>query len=148
LARNLDAGYVRVDTIEEILLADGGESLVASGAGYRVAYAMAEENLRLGRTVIADSVNPIRVTREAWRDTGKRAGSKVLDVEIICSDKIEHRLRIEARNPDAPVSSWREIISREFEAVDYRRVVIDTAGQTVDQSLLALQRPVSARMRY
>jgi predicted kinase len=31
--------------------------------GYRVAYAVAEENLGLGRTVIADSVNPIQLTR-------------------------------------------------------------------------------------
>jgi adenylylsulfate kinase-like enzyme len=31
LARNLSADYVRVDTIEEALLTDGGESLVALG---------------------------------------------------------------------------------------------------------------------
>ena len=47
--------------IEDTLPADGGE-VVASGAGYRVAYAIAEENLRLGRTVIADSVNPIKLS--------------------------------------------------------------------------------------
>jgi predicted kinase len=48
LARTLNAGYVRIDTIEDALLADGGDVLVASGAGYGVAYAMAEDNLRLG----------------------------------------------------------------------------------------------------
>ena len=36
-------------------------------SGYRAAYAVAEDNLRLGHVVIADSVNPWPVTREAWR---------------------------------------------------------------------------------
>ena len=41
LARNLSADYVRVDTIEGALVSDGDESLVALGAGYRVADAIA-----------------------------------------------------------------------------------------------------------
>jgi adenylylsulfate kinase-like enzyme len=88
LARHLHAGYVRIDTIEDALLAEGGGNLVDAGAGYRVAYAIAEDNLRLGRTVIADSVNPIRLTREAWRDMGKRSGSVVVDVQVIYSTKL------------------------------------------------------------
>lgn len=34
--------------------------------GYCVAYALAEENVRLGRSVVADSVNPLNLTRDAW----------------------------------------------------------------------------------
>jgi predicted kinase len=146
LARILNADYVRIDTIEDALLADGGDVLVASGAGYRVAYAMAEDNLRLGRTVIADSVNPIKLTREAWRDVGKRSGSMVVDVQVICSDTTHHRYRIEARNPDTRGSNWLAIINRNFDAADQTTIVIDTAGQTVEQSLVALQTAVSARM--
>lgn len=56
IADHFDAVFVRVDTIEEALLVDGGGSLVALGAGYRVAYAIAEDNLGLGRTVVADCV--------------------------------------------------------------------------------------------
>ena len=95
LTRACTAGYVRIDTIEDALLTDGGDLLIASGAGDRVAYAMAEDNLRLGRTVVADSINPIKLTREAWRDVGKRSGSMVVDVQVICSDKTQHRYRIE-----------------------------------------------------
>lgn len=146
LARKLNAGYVRIDTIEDALLADGGSNLVAAGAGYRVAYAMAEDNLQLGRTVIADSVNPIRLTREAWRDVGKRSGSIVVDVQVICSDKTQHRRRIEARNSGTRGSNWLEIINRDFDAVDHATIVIDTAGQTAEQSLAALQTAVSGRM--
>ena len=146
LARHLHAGYVRIDTIEDALLAEGGGNLVDAGAGYRVAYAIAEDNLRLERTVIADSVNPIRLTREAWRDVGKRSGSVVVDVQVICSDKAQHRHRIEARDPNTRASNWLEIINRDFDAVDHTTIVIDTAGQAVEQSLAALQIAVSARM--
>ena len=55
LARSLNAGYARIDKIVNALLIEDGDVLVASGAGYRVAYAMAEDNLRPGETVIADS---------------------------------------------------------------------------------------------
>ena len=49
---------MRIDFIEEALLKMGGEALVAQGAGYCVAYAVAEDNLKLGRTVIADFSQP------------------------------------------------------------------------------------------
>jgi predicted kinase len=146
LARTLNASYLRIDTIEDQLLADGCDVLVTSGTGYRVAYAMAEDNLRLGRTVIADSVNPIKLTRKAWRDVGRRSGSIVVDVQVICSDKTQHRYRIEARNPDTRGSNWLEIINRDLDAVDQATIVIDTARQTVEQSLVALQAAVCARM--
>ena len=97
------------------------------------------------RTVIADSVNPIRLTREAWRDIGKRSGSVIVDVQVICSDNAQHRHRIEARDPNTRASNWLEIINRDFDAVDHTTIVIDTAGQAVEQSLAALQMAVSAR---
>jgi len=39
---------------------------------------------------------------------------------------------------------WK-IINRDFDAVDHTTIVIDTAGQAVEQSLAALQMAVSAR---
>ena len=43
-------------------------------AGYLVGYAIAEDNLRLGRTVVADCVNPWPLTRDAWVSVARRAG--------------------------------------------------------------------------
>jgi predicted kinase len=34
-------------------------------AGYRVAHVVAEDNLRMGRTVVADGVNPVQISRDA-----------------------------------------------------------------------------------
>jgi predicted kinase len=55
--------------------------LAVGEAGYRVGDAVAEDNLRLGRTVIADSMSPLRLTRDAWRDVAVRAG--VIFVEVL-----------------------------------------------------------------
>jgi predicted kinase len=144
LAHRLQATYLRIDTIEEALLADDGGSLVARGAGYCVAYAIAEENLKLGRTVIADSVNPIRITRAAWRDVAKRAGVTLRDVVVTCSDSRQHQSRVEARPPGTRGSRWEEITSREFDAASDRAVVIDTANRTVEQCLVILETSLRA----
>ena len=69
LARQLGAVHVRIDTIEQALRHAG---VTVWDHGYRVGYAAAEDNLRLGHTVVADSVNPLEITREAWRDVAKR----------------------------------------------------------------------------
>jgi hypothetical protein len=40
--------------------------------GYVIANALAVENLLIGRTVIADCVNPVAASRNGWRDTANR----------------------------------------------------------------------------
>ncbi|MDR6974194.1 putative kinase [Streptomyces sp. 3330] len=62
--------------------------------GYAVGYALAEDHLRQGLTVVAASVNPLPVTRDSWRDAGATAGVGVVEVEVICSDPAEHRHRV------------------------------------------------------
>jgi predicted kinase len=66
LARQIGAVYLRIDSIEQGIRDSGVVSQALNDAGYRIGYAVAEDNLRLGRTVIADSVNPLRLTRDAW----------------------------------------------------------------------------------
>ena len=57
LARDISAVHLRIDSIEQALR--NSNVTISGPEGYEVAYAIAEDNLRLGRTVIADSVNPI-----------------------------------------------------------------------------------------
>jgi predicted kinase len=47
--------------------------------------------------VIAESVNPLPVTRAAWRETAGRAGVPAVEVEVVCSDLAEHRRRAAGR---------------------------------------------------
>jgi predicted kinase len=58
MARLLGAIHIRIDSIELAIRESGVTALSLDDAGYRVGYAVAEENLRLGHVVIADSVNP------------------------------------------------------------------------------------------
>src|SRR5690349_19807927 len=93
LARELGAVHLRIDTIEQALR-DEGVSLTGP-EGYVVAYRIAEDNLRLGNSVVADSVNPLSITRQAWRDVAARAAVPFVEIEVICSDVAEHRRRVE-----------------------------------------------------
>jgi predicted kinase len=129
LAKAIGATHLRIDTIEQTLRNSGMQ--VVADEGYRIAYALAEDNLRLGQTIIADSVNPIGITRNAWHNVAKHAGVSHLDVEIICSDKTEHRRRVETRVADIKshkLPTWPEIGAREYEPWTEKRLLIDTAN--------------------
>jgi len=39
--------------------------------------------------VAADSVNPLEITRKAWRWVAENASARIAEDEIICSDKDE-----------------------------------------------------------
>ena len=94
LAKELKAVYLRVDTVEQVLKR---EAQLAGPEGYMVCWAQALENLKLGLTVIADSVNSIKITRETWRQVAKDALVPFLEVELICSNRTKHQERIEHR---------------------------------------------------
>ena len=141
LARQLEAVHLRIDSIEHAIRACGAAPEPMDDAGYRVAYAVAGDNLRLGRTVIADSVNPLPVTRDAWVEVANNARSAVVECEIICSDLEEHKRRVGARTADLPGSTsptWQEVVTRDYRPWDRERVVIDTARRSVDESVKTL----------
>lgn len=146
LARELHAVHVRIDTIEAALQTAMPKGQSMDDWGYRVAYVIAEDNLRLGRTVIADSVNPIALTREAWLDVARRAGARAVEVEILCSNRTEHRRRVETRVGDIAghkLPDWNDVAARHYEAWTGPHIVIDTAGNSVAQSVAALREVLS-----
>lgn len=131
MARRLSAVHLRIDTIEQALRSTGAVPGAMDDKGYRVAYAIAEDNLRLGQTVIADSVNPVAITRDAWRAVAERAGVVAVEVEVVCSDADEHRRRIETRVTDIPdlkLPSWDDVLARDYEPWTRTHLVVDTAA--------------------
>lgn len=68
--------------------------------GYFVACALAYENLRIGLTVITDSVKPMKLTRDAYRAVALSGCIQFLEIEVIYSDQEEHRSRVENRITD------------------------------------------------
>ena len=134
--------HIRVDSIEQALRAAGWE---VRGEGYRVAQAVAEDNLRLGHIVIADSVNPWPVTRAEWRAVAEQAGVPSLDVEVTCTDLDEHRRRVESRVPEIAghrLPTWQEVLARDYHPWDRDRLVVDTARMEIEEAV----RQVMARV--
>jgi len=141
LASELRAVHLRIDTIEQAIRESGVRAVSLDDAGYRVAYALAEDNLRLGHTVIADSVNPWPITRDAWVGVATRAGVDRVEIEIICSDEREHRRRVETRVPDIPgftLPTWADVVARDYRAWDRPHMVIDTGKMSPDESTAAV----------
>jgi predicted kinase len=133
LTRRLAAGYIRIDTIEQRLREAG----IAVGAtGYVIANALAAENLLIGRTVVADCVNPVAASRNGWRETANRSAARLIEIELICSDVAAHRHRVESRSVDLSghkQPTWDDVVNRDYEPWDRDHLVLDTAADSVDR---------------
>ena len=134
VAKIKNAAYVRVDTIEQALRTSGEMDELAT-AGYLVAYGVACDILAGGISVVADSVNPIAITRDAWRDVARQTGADLFEVEVICSDASEHQRRIEERVADIvghKLPSWADVVARTYEQWDEAHLQIDTMNRSPD----------------
>ncbi|WP_426134809.1 AAA family ATPase [Pseudomonas sp. PWP3-1b2] len=138
LAQRTGAVYLRIDVIEQALRDAGVLAGDVGASGYAVANALALSNLRLGQKVIADCVNPVRESREAWKATAAMAGVECLDIQVVCSDRLEHQRRVEARTGDIPglePPGWHSVLAHEYEVWDKPPLTIDTSLKTPAQSL-------------
>ena len=137
VARRSGAVFVRIDTIEYALRQSGRLPDGVEDAGYVTAYAVAEDNLRAGMPVLADCVNPLAITRDAWRAVAARAGTVILEVEVNCSDRAEHRRRVETRGSDFPgwTLTWQEVVERQYEPWDREHLILETAGTPPEENI-------------
>ncbi|OLP45564.1 AAA family ATPase [Rhizobium oryziradicis] len=143
LARELGAVHIRVDTVEQNIRASGMLRSEVGPAGYLVSYGVARDNLMIGNMVIADSVNSLNVTRDAWRSVAVQLSVPFFEVEVICSDQDEHRRRVETRVTDIEglkQPSWEDVTARHYDARHYDDwgqgpFILDTAKQSVEQSV-------------
>lgn len=135
LARRIRAVHLRVDTIEQAMRNAG--FTVSGPEGYLAARDLAEDNLRIGHTVVVDSVNPLTITRNYWRETATSLAVELVEIEVLCSDRREHRRRVESRHADIRglvLPSWQQVLDRPYEPWPTAHV-IDTAGQSLQESL-------------
>jgi predicted kinase len=134
LAARIGAVYLRIDTIEQAIRDSPGITQPINEEGYRVAYALAANNLKLGASVIADCVNSIQESRDGWRDVARMANANLLEVEVICSDRALHKQRVETRTAGIPglkLPSWEQVMAREYEPWDRDHLMIDTADRQI-----------------
>ena len=141
LARQIYAVHLSIDTIEEAIRSYVPAENDRYRAAYRAALELAKENLRLGRTVITDCVNPIAIVRDTWRDMALSEGAALIEVEIVCSDapKLHSRwtTRVVGRTPRS------QQVARFYEPWNRERIVVDTATETVETCVTMLRAAVS-----
>ena len=133
LVRRTGFAYLRVDRIEQAIIESGGLRPPLGPVGYVVAYGMAREQLGHGVSVIAECVNPLGATRDAWREVAGDNGARLLEVELVCTDSDAHRRRAQTRRVDIPglvLPSWQQITDREYEPWNRDHLVIDTARRS------------------
>lgn len=139
LSSRLKAVYLRVDTVEQGLI--DLCNFQVEGEGYRLSYRVASDNLDLGNIVVADSCNPISLTRREWQEVASSKAIPYTDIEVVCSDIEEHRNRVERRINDIDglnLPSWQAVVDREYEQWESERVRVDTAFRKPEESITEL----------
>jgi predicted kinase len=140
LAKTIGAVYLRVDTIEQALKRSNAAISKdwCGPEGYFVCYELAKENLALGLTVVADTVNPIEITRNDWRKVAQVVGVKSYEIEAVCLDKAEHRRRIEVRTTDIEnhqLPTWQEVLDRDYQLWSNVDLQLDTSDLSIEESV-------------
>lgn len=136
LASRVTAAYLRIDTIEQALrdMCD----IDVGGEGYRFSYRVVADNLLIGISVVADSCNPVELTRGEWEAVAVETGATPINIEVVCSDKDEHRRRVEDRESSIPglrLPTWEAVENRHYQPWSKDRIIIDTARKTEGESL-------------
>ena len=136
LAEKIGAVYLRIDTIETAM-AHSDLQANNTNAGYLAAYGIAHDNLLIGCTVVADSVNSTQITREAWRHVAQSASANFIEIEAVCSDASEHQKRIETRPMGESLftTTWQKVLDREYEDWKLQGIRVDTAQMTLEETI-------------
>jgi predicted kinase len=130
VARQLRAPYLRVDQIEHAIVAWSSLDHPVGVVGYSVAYGLALDQLVLGLDVVVECVNPLAVTRDAWLSTAEGAGAAIVEVELVCTDSLEHRRRVQTRGSDVEglvKPTWAQVTGHEYDPWNRPHLRIDTA---------------------
>jgi len=139
LASHTKAVHLRVDTIEQAIR--NLCSIEIESEGYNLAYRVASDNLNIGNSVVADSCNTIKLSRDEWEDVAEKCNVNFINIEIQCSNNEEHKSRVENRKTNISnfkLPTWLDVKNREYEAWSERNIHIDTATQTIDKSFSEL----------
>lgn len=143
LVASTGAVYLRIDTIEQAIRNAGVLAGGVGTSGYQVALELARSNLAFGRQVIVDCVNPVEQSRMAWRALAEDSGVALLDIQVVCSDQVEHRRRVESRQGDIPglvPPDWQSVLEHDYAAWEVAPFTIDTASMSVAQAVTAISR--------
>ncbi len=120
-----------VDPIESAILRSGIERSFETGlAAYLIIETLADEQLKLGHSVIIDAVSAIPKAKQMWRELAAKYQAHLAIIECVCSDASIHKKRVEARVRGIygmHEVTWDDVQKRksEYIAWDEARLTID-----------------------
>lgn len=90
--------------------------------------------------MIIDCCNPVLESRELWNKLSEVNSTKVINIEVICSDKQTHQDRVEARYKSGSnkYPTWQDVLCRNYQAWDQSIIKIDTANSSIEDSFKIL----------
>jgi predicted kinase len=150
LAKQTKTPYLRVDRIEQAIVAWSTLSHPVGPAGYAVAYELAQEQLQLRLDVIVECVNPIALTRDSWFKIAAENGAAILEVEVVCSDESEHRRRVETRTSDVEgltKPTWEVVLERDYEPWTRKHLVVDSARVSSENTAELIKSEIASARR-
>lgn len=130
--REHNTPVLSVDPVEAALWRAGVDRDQPTGlAAYVVVEAVAADLLDQRQPVVIDAVNDAEEAREQWRRLADRHGLRPHFVEVVCSDPVVHRRRLERRVrdlPGFPEPTWESVQARRSGFADWsdERLVVDT----------------------
>ncbi|MCE1169098.1 MAG: ATP-binding protein [Sphingobacteriia bacterium] len=148
ISKHYKATYIRIDTVEQGLRDLCNYNV--QGEGYRLSYRLVLGNLLIGNSVVVDCCNPIEMTRQEWNDIGIKGQAKYINIEIVCTDKIEHKKRIEERINDIEglkLPLWKEIENRYYEEWKDSVIRIDTTMKSKKESVNELIKEIGKSIK-
>jgi predicted kinase len=78
---------LRVDVFEQDLRNVNSSDFDVGAQGYQIGYDHARRHLLEGKDVIADAVNAVEPAREGWRAIAQETGTRVIEIEIVCTNE-------------------------------------------------------------
>lgn len=146
----LQMPVVSVDPIESSILRAGIDADQPTGlAAYLVAETLGESILLSGSGLILDAVNAVAPAREQWVALAAKLGEPLRFIEVICSDPVIHRERLESRErklPHLAEPNWHAVEQSLDEYAEWggpsaavARITLDSVeplGVNVDRALV------------
>lgn len=133
LAKNFGYPIFSVDPIESAIIKSGIKRSFETGlAAYIVAETLANEQMKLGNSVIVDAVNPVSQARQAWRDLAKKYDAKIIIIECILDEEL-HKIRLSSRVRNlhgiAEVT-WNDVenLRKEYTVWEDEKLIVNTAS--------------------
>jgi len=148
IARKLHIPVFSVDPIDSAIIRSGiNKSFKTGFAAYLVAETLADEQLKLGNTVLIDAVNAEEEGKAMWRKLAKNREAKLIIIECVLADKKLHRSRVKSRIRNLhglPEISWSDVEARRKKYTKWSEptLQLDTSNERIanlQQSLEYIQ---------